>query len=376
MLISIAQMVLAMQLGIHLFVIALLLVNEKEAKHPRLYLAILIISIWALRCFFYYIKFEEWALNFPFLLVIDQYLLLLDGLLLWLFSRSFLEKKFSFKIFLHFIPFGFFLIGALIYSIQNPLATLANFNDSISAILNGDPIVRPEVIIFFLAVLLISVFYFIRSRKEVKSYSITLKDNFSNIHRINIDWVLTYQKLWLSLFVIPLIFYALNYVYPAVSVQITASILIASMLFLSLYFNFHILSQKHTKLESTNAPPSTKLTEIPSDEDKVRLERLFQQLNAERYYENEQLSLDQLAEKMGIKPVELTQLIKKSAYENFYDLINSFRVEAVKNALLQSSEQIIIIAYQCGFNSKSAFNKIFKDKTGLTPKEFRNNKSI
>lgn len=64
-------------------------------------------------------------------------------------------------------------------------------------------------------------------------------------------------------------------------------------------------------------------------------------------------------------------MIKLSPYENFYDLINTYRIEAIKQQLLTSDEQIIQLAYQNGFKSKSTFNKIFKEKTGMTPKAYK-----
>ena len=108
-----------------------------------------------------------------------------------------------------------------------------------------------------------------------------------------------------------------------------------------------------------------------NDKNKELIEKLEALLEQEQYYLDDELSLGQLADYMNLRPVELTELIKISSYENFYDLINSYRIEEVKNQLKDSDDQIIQLAYQNGFRSKSTFNKIFKEKTGMTPKEYR-----
>jgi AraC-like DNA-binding protein len=46
---------------------------------------------------------------------------------------------------------------------------------------------------------------------------------------------------------------------------------------------------------------------------------------------------------------------------------------AASRALVDSSLSIAEIGYDCGFNNLSNFNRIFKKKKGVTPKEFRDN---
>ena len=59
--------------------------------------------------------------------------------------------------------------------------------------------------------------------------------------------------------------------------------------------------------------------------------------------------------------------------KNFYDLINTHRVEEAKKRLIDSNntKTILEILYEVGFNSKSVFNSAFKKNTGFTPTEFR-----
>ena len=67
----------------------------------------------------------------------------------------------------------------------------------------------------------------------------------------------------------------------------------------------------------------------------------------------------------------LSHVINASFNQNFRDFINSYRIEESKSRLVQDDMNILNIAYEVGFNSKSAFNTAFKKFTGMTPKEYR-----
>lgn len=64
---------------------------------------------------------------------------------------------------------------------------------------------------------------------------------------------------------------------------------------------------------------------------------------------------------------------------NFYDLVNSYRVEEAKRLLLDpknSNYTILSVGFEAGFNSKTTFNTVFKKFTGLSPTEFKERKKI
>jgi AraC-like DNA-binding protein len=82
-----------------------------------------------------------------------------------------------------------------------------------------------------------------------------------------------------------------------------------------------------------------------------------------------------MAEDLNISRQKLSLAINSNQQKNFYKLINEYRVEEVKEKLLDSDYKhfsILGIGLECGFNSKSSFNRIFKLETGLTPTEFKN----
>jgi len=96
-------------------------------------------------------------------------------------------------------------------------------------------------------------------------------------------------------------------------------------------------------------------------------------LEEEKLYRNEALNLTELADHMGISNKKLSELLNQHLNTNFYTLINDYRVEEVKKRLATNETEqftILSIAYDCGFQSKTSFNRIFKQKTGISPSEY------
>jgi AraC-like DNA-binding protein len=104
-------------------------------------------------------------------------------------------------------------------------------------------------------------------------------------------------------------------------------------------------------------------------------ERLEALLQRDRISLESELSLAQLSERLGILPYQASELISRRYGEPFFDLINRHRVEEVKQRLedpAYAHYSILGVALDCGFNSKSSFNAAFKKFTGFTPSQYRN----
>jgi YesN/AraC family two-component response regulator len=96
-------------------------------------------------------------------------------------------------------------------------------------------------------------------------------------------------------------------------------------------------------------------------------------MEEEKLYLNENISLPQLATMLNIHPNYLSQVINERFQKNFYDFINSYRVEEFKRVVaLEKSKKktFFALALDCGFNSKASFNSSFKKITGITPSKF------
>lgn len=96
-------------------------------------------------------------------------------------------------------------------------------------------------------------------------------------------------------------------------------------------------------------------------------------MKSSRTYTNPDLTIAKLAEEIKSQPEYLSLVLNKRLSMNFFDFINSYRVEAFKEICRnpESKKQTLIsLAFDCGFNSKPTFNRVFKKVTGLTPGEY------
>jgi AraC-like DNA-binding protein len=78
-----------------------------------------------------------------------------------------------------------------------------------------------------------------------------------------------------------------------------------------------------------------------------------------------------LAEQVFLSPGYLSDLLKKETGKNTQDHIHFYLIEEAKNLLLSTDKSVGEIAYALGFEYPQYFNKLFKQKTGKTPIEFR-----
>lgn len=104
------------------------------------------------------------------------------------------------------------------------------------------------------------------------------------------------------------------------------------------------------------------------------LKRLLSHMETEKPYVDGELTLPKLAERLSIPPQHLSQTINERLRQNFFDFVNTYRVEEAKRRLLDPAKQhysVLAIAEEVGFNSKSAFNAVFKKHVQMTPSEFR-----
>jgi AraC-like DNA-binding protein len=85
----------------------------------------------------------------------------------------------------------------------------------------------------------------------------------------------------------------------------------------------------------------------------------------------EKIYLDQIAGMLGISSSYLSRLFKKDTGMCFQDYVNEVKVERSSNLLLYSNETLSMIAEYVNFPSQSYFGKIFKERRGMTPRQFR-----
>ena len=99
----------------------------------------------------------------------------------------------------------------------------------------------------------------------------------------------------------------------------------------------------------------------------------------EHRYLDRNLNLSEIAEKFGISPGYLSQLINSNSNQSFNDYVNKLRIEASKKMLVENQFEnytIESIGLECGFKSKSNFYTAFKKFTGQTPSAYVKSQEI
>jgi len=103
-------------------------------------------------------------------------------------------------------------------------------------------------------------------------------------------------------------------------------------------------------------------------------EQVLALMETEKLYSQPDLTLQALAERLGISPHNLSEVLNTVFGQSFYDFVNGYRVREVQALLADPNRAhltILALAMEAGFSSKSTFNAAFKKHTGLTPSAYR-----
>lgn len=114
--------------------------------------------------------------------------------------------------------------------------------------------------------------------------------------------------------------------------------------------------------EETEAP-------VKTQEQENRFVKAAQEYLREHYAEN--LSLAQVAERLGISGGYLSTLFSQTMDCKFVDYLNMIRIERACTYLKQNYLKTYEIAYKVGFRDEKYFSKVFKKVKGVSPKEYR-----
>ncbi|RTL59470.1 MAG: AraC family transcriptional regulator [Sphingobacteriales bacterium] len=99
-----------------------------------------------------------------------------------------------------------------------------------------------------------------------------------------------------------------------------------------------------------------------------RIEKVMGYLNQ---HFDKQISLNDVAQQANMTQAAFSRFFKTKTGNNYIDSLNEIRLGHAARLLIDTNRSIAEIAYHCGFNNISNFNRLFKKKKGVTPKVFR-----
>lgn len=219
---------------------------------------------------------------------------------------------------------------------------------------------------------------------QLRNFEQKLKDGYSTIETIDVRWLRNFTYIYLgaiaSTFVL---FLSQNLGLLPFDVQQVFGIVYGILVLSIFYMNYEGI--RHYTLAEIDKKSSLHVAEDPSKishentakaltKEEVLIEQqLLDWIDQEQPYLEPKLSLDDVASAMGKSKHQISKIINAKQGRSFYDLINGFRVDHLKKLLNDPKNQhltILALGLDSGFNSKASLNRIFKNVTGLTPKQY------
>jgi len=228
------------------------------------------------------------------------------------------------------------------------------------------------------------LYYVKLSLDLLNKYKTAIKSNYSDLSNNDIHWI---QKLLYGcaiFIVIDIItrfldFWDIDFFFDI------GYLTMFSIIFVTAYLGYYGVNQSKILLPDFLIPMNTtppkrinSLSNYTETEIKTLITKLETVVLEKKSYLDENLNLNTLSKQSEITDKKLSTLLNNHMNTTFYDYINSFRVEAVKQALLSNEYNtytLLGIALESGFNSKASFNRAFKKEMGCSPSQFRKENS-
>ena len=356
---------------------AILILQKKKVLHDKILIYWLIYL--GLYTGSYVLLSDTLFTDFHLLSVSFISLLMLHGPFLYLYISALIDEEYQFhvKSLLHFAPFLLFNIFVLISPLFPEVAGGIRLDHQESE--HGTPLLFN----FFLNLTALSgPVYFLLSIRLFKILDINIFNNFSTTENINLDWL---RKLVYSFGIIWTIligFATIHHVFHLFTWAFCTDGLFLSLSGFIILIGYFGLRQQEIftqypdhKVEYVTEPKAKYASVLLNETDtELYASKIRENMKTERSYMDADLTLPELATKLQIPSHHLSRVINEKFGLNFFDFINQYRIEEVKAKMANpefDNLSLLGIAFESGFNTKSAFNRVFKKMTGLTPSEYK-----
>jgi AraC-like DNA-binding protein len=337
----------------------ILLLLSKKNKHTSDKLLICWFTIVLFHIFVFYLSSIE---HYEYLLEISSAAVFLSGPLLWLYTKHLIyQAKIKKADYLHFTPFLIHTFAVLPFIIEGRLAPMPGFIRELFS---------------FAKIASIFVYCFL-ILKSIRKHHTVSQNFYSNYKSIHLKW-LTFT-VYSALFIAGIglgsevLFHFTNFNIPMIYEDIAVNITVSILIVVIGYYGFIQAPVFITTVNPNVEVVKYSKSGLNSDKSLLEVEKLEKVMACEKAYTDPDLSLDSLAEKLSISPNQLSQIINEQFNQTFFDYVNSYRVKEVENILKTTKVEtttLLGIAFDAGFNSKSSFNRYFKNKTGKTPTQY------
>jgi AraC-like DNA-binding protein len=343
-------------------------INRGKSRSNRLLAAFfLLLAINLTDGLLVYYGFYE---KFPALAHVEDGFVFLIGPVLFFYTKSVVYRKFEWKAadLFHLIPFVAFTVVFQIYYHLQP----SDYQHLIQSAIQRQEL-PPG---FYYSILLVYAHlgtYIYFAYREIIYYRQQLQQRFSQLKKRNLDWL-----IFMIFSVAVMLLITLTYSLLPLATQTLLHVgLIVVIAFIFAFVNTIVWKALNQPLifSGVEQEEAVNIAGAFSEFERAEYDRKIQQvITTEHAFLNSDLTLDELAERTSIPAKKLSQFINENYRQNFFDFVNSYRINEAKRILTESKDPKLTVQevmYQSGFNSKSSFNTLFKKKTGQTPSEFR-----
>lgn len=322
--------------------------------------------LWGLNLVDGILMISGFYLKHPGLALWEESFVFLYGPIIYFYAISITSDRtlFKWRDLLHLVPaIILFLVIVFTYQLK-PAEFKLNIIQSVMDLDQPRSIALPVLIIF------IHIFlYVFLAKRKVSKHNEKLKNFYSSFRGEWLNKTLNFLIIILSISLInsalqtygnPLLF----------NIGLVALITVTLFFIVSIYFK--ALEQPLLFIESYQ--PKQAGSGI-SEEEKISIaEKAKQALEKDKLFLNPELTIEDLSKSLSLNSRICSMIINDVFGKNFFDLINTYRIEHAKEILKNSMDSkltILEVMYDSGFNSKSSFNTQFKNKAGITPSEFK-----
>ena len=355
------------------FFLTLLLVSKRKKTGADKILSSWLFLITTHLLFFYFWKTGL----YPRLLGIAIPFPLMHGPLLYLYTLALTNRTQSLRASsLHFIP-SFAVFIYLIPFLGLPV------DQKISVYKNNGAGFETFNLVMTIAIIISGVLYVVLSSLVLRKHRIFIADQFSNTEKINLKR-LQYLIYWIGVIWILVIIDNDEWVFGATVLFIAfigffgirqVGIFHSPEVFLPTRSTPGEMDEKTVEPQKVSVEERRKYQKsgLSPESSEILHRQLTQVMTDEKLYRNSELSLADLAVRLNTQPNYLSQMLNELDGKNFYDYVNSLRIEEFKRLIAIPDNRkytLQALSQQCGFNSKSSFNRYFKKVTGQSPSEF------